>query len=74
MLAKIAVSLGCFRTYQLPSQLSGCENHFGAESFCSCSHGAGRKMSRSKAKKLFDADDLAEQTGGVECRNVYQHR
>lgn len=37
-------------------------------SFCSCSHGAGRKMSRSKAKKLFDADDLAEQTGGVECR------
>jgi len=39
-----------------------------AESFCSCSHGAGRKMSRSKAKKLFDTDDLAEQTGGVECR------
>ena len=25
-------------------------------------------MSRSKAKKLFDADDLAEQTVGVECR------
>ena len=37
-------------------------------SFCSCSHGAGRKMSRSKAKQLFNADDLAEQTGGVECR------
>ena len=37
-------------------------------SFCSCSHGAGRKMSRSKAKKLFNANDLAEQTGGVECR------
>lgn len=37
-------------------------------SFCSCSHGAGRQMSRSKAKKLFDANDLAEQTGGIECR------
>ena len=37
------------------------------ESFCSCSHGAGRVMSRAKAKKLFTADDLAEQTKGIEC-------
>lgn len=37
-------------------------------SFCSCSHGAGRVMSRSKAKKLFNSDDLATQTAGVECR------
>ena len=38
------------------------------ESFCSCSHGAGRKMSRTKAKKIFSEVDLAEQTKGVECR------
>jgi len=38
------------------------------ESFCSCSHGAGRRMSRSKAKRLFSVDDLAVQTAGIECR------
>ncbi len=37
-------------------------------SFCSCSHGAGRVMSRTKAKRLYDEDDLAKQTAGVECR------
>ena len=37
-------------------------------SFQSASHGAGRRMSRTKAKKLFTADDLAAQTAGVECR------
>ncbi|MGW5719724.1 RtcB family protein [Amycolatopsis sp. NPDC003865] len=37
-------------------------------SFQSASHGAGRRMSRNKAKKLFTADDLAAQTAGVECR------
>lgn len=37
-------------------------------SYCSCSHGAGRKMSRTKAKKSFSLDDLLEQTQGVECR------
>jgi tRNA-splicing ligase RtcB len=41
----------------------------GAEdSFCSCSHGAGRRMSRSKAKKSFTREDLEAQTEGVECR------
>ena len=39
-----------------------------AESFCSASHGAGRRMSRGKAKKEFTAEDLAAQTAGVECR------
>lgn len=39
-----------------------------AESFCSCSHGAGRKMSRSKAKNLFNQQDLIKQTQGIECR------
>lgn len=39
-----------------------------AESFCSCSHGAGRLMSRNKAKNTFSLDDLIRQTDGVECR------
>jgi tRNA-splicing ligase RtcB len=38
------------------------------ESFCSCSHGAGRRMSRTQAKRQFDIHDLAKQTEGVECR------
>ncbi len=38
------------------------------DGLCSASHGAGRKMSRSKAKKTFTVDDLAVQTAGVECR------
>ncbi len=39
-----------------------------AQSFCSCSHGAGRRMSRSKAKREFHREDLERQTAGVECR------
>jgi tRNA-splicing ligase RtcB len=38
------------------------------ESFNSASHGAGRKMSRGKAKKTFTVADLEAQTAGVECR------
>ncbi len=38
------------------------------QSFCSCSHGAGRKMSRTAAKKAFAEQDLIRQTEGVECR------
>lgn len=38
------------------------------ESYCSCSHGAGRKMSRTKARSIFTQDDLIEQTKGIECR------
>jgi len=38
------------------------------QSFCSCSHGAGRQFSRSAAKKKFSTHDLAEQTAGIECR------
>ncbi|MCU7944375.1 MAG: RtcB family protein [Candidatus Thiodiazotropha sp. (ex Cardiolucina cf. quadrata)] len=37
-------------------------------SFCSCSHGAGRRMSRTKAKRQFNRADLESQTRGVECR------
>jgi tRNA-splicing ligase RtcB (3'-phosphate/5'-hydroxy nucleic acid ligase) len=39
-----------------------------AESYCSCSHGAGRLMSRNQAKNHFTLDDLVNQTQGVECR------
>ena len=38
------------------------------DSFCSCAHGAGRRMSRTQARKKFGEGDLAEQTAGVECR------
>jgi tRNA-splicing ligase RtcB len=38
------------------------------ESFDSCSHGAGRVMSRTKARKLFTVDDQIKATEGVECR------
>ena len=37
-------------------------------SFCSCSHGAGRKMSRNAAKRQFSEQDVERQTAGVECR------
>jgi tRNA-splicing ligase RtcB len=38
------------------------------ESFHSASHGAGRRMSRGKAKKNFTLEDMAAQTAGVCCR------
>ncbi|MFE6555000.1 RtcB family protein [Streptomyces sp. NPDC057746] len=42
---------------------------FGNEkSFNSASHGAGRRMSRSAAKRRFTTKDLQDQTQGVECR------
>lgn len=45
--------------------VKGKGNH---DSFCSCSHGAGRSMSRTQAKKQFDVFDLINQTEGIECR------
>jgi tRNA-splicing ligase RtcB len=38
------------------------------ESFHSCSHGAGRKMSRTEARKRFTLEEHAAATAGVECR------
>jgi tRNA-splicing ligase RtcB len=38
------------------------------QSFCSCSHGAGRVMSRTEAKKRYTVEDQIAQTEGVECR------
>ena len=39
-----------------------------ADSYCSCSHGAGRRLSRGAAKRTYTLADLKEQTAGVECR------
>lgn len=38
------------------------------EAFCSCSHGAGRVMSRTKAKAVFTVEDQVRATAHVECR------
>ncbi len=37
------------------------------ESFCSCSHGAGRRLGRKEARRRFTTADLVEQTKGIEC-------
>jgi len=39
-----------------------------ADSFHSCSHGAGRAMSRGEAKRRFTVEDHVRATAGVECR------
>ncbi|HVB85906.1 MAG TPA: RtcB family protein [Candidatus Dormibacteraeota bacterium] len=39
-----------------------------AESFTSCSHGAGRAMSRGEAKRRFSVADHERMTAGIECR------
>jgi len=36
--------------------------------YCSCSHGAGRTMSRSEARRRYGRADVVAQTAGVECR------
>ncbi|WP_395444240.1 RtcB family protein [Caulobacter sp. UC70_42] len=38
------------------------------DSFCTCSHGAGRAMSRNEAKRRFTLADHVAATAGVECR------
>jgi len=38
------------------------------QAFCSCSHGAGRSMSRTEAKRRFTVEDQIQATQGVECR------
>lgn len=38
------------------------------ESFCSCSHGAGRVMSREEAKRRVSLDEHVKALNGVECR------
>lgn len=38
------------------------------DSFCSCAHGAGRRMSRKSARERYNVKDLKDATRGVECR------
>jgi tRNA-splicing ligase RtcB len=38
------------------------------DSFCTCSHGAGRAMSRNEARRRFSVEDHMAATRGVECR------
>jgi tRNA-splicing ligase RtcB len=38
------------------------------DSFCTCSHGAGRAMSRNEARRRFSVEDHIAATRGVECR------
>jgi len=49
-------------------QFSGFRSKGNAESFHSCSHGAGRVMSRGDAKRSFTLADHRKATKGVECR------
>lgn len=46
----------------------GVEGKALADSFCSCSHGAGRVMSRTQAKATFTLEDHIRDTAGIECR------
>jgi tRNA-splicing ligase RtcB len=39
-----------------------------AESFQSCSHGAGRRLSRTQARRTLTLGDLERETDGIECR------
>ncbi|QEH36477.1 RNA-splicing ligase RtcB [Aquisphaera giovannonii] len=38
------------------------------EAYCSCSHGAGRVMSRGEAVKKISLEEHAKATDGIECR------
>ncbi|MEI9903344.1 MAG: RtcB family protein [Asticcacaulis sp.] len=46
----------------------GIDGQAAAEALCSCSHGAGRAMSRNEAKRRFTVEDHIAATAGVECR------
>ncbi|WP_116475561.1 RtcB family protein [Zobellella maritima] len=56
----------------IPGSMGGCSyivrGKGNLDSFCSCSHGAGRSMSRKAARKRFSVSELRQQTQGVECR------
>lgn len=46
----------------------GIDNEASRHAFCSCSHGAGRAMSRAEAKRRFTLEDHIKATANVECR------
>jgi tRNA-splicing ligase RtcB len=59
-------------TVIIPGAMGGksfiCKGKGERESFESCSHGAGRAMSRTEARKRFTAEDQASASAGLECR------
>lgn len=69
---KGAIRAGLGEKGIIPGSMGACsyivEGLGNEESFCSSSHGAGRKMSRTEAKKRFSVNDLKAQTKGVVCR------
>lgn len=69
---KGAIRAGLGEREIIPGSMGACsyivEGLGNEESFCSSSHGAGRKMSRTEAKKRFSVNDLKAQTKGVVCR------
>ena len=69
---KGAIRAGLGERGIIPDSMGACsyivEGLGNEESFCSSSHGAGRKMSRTEAKKRFSVNDLKAQTKGVVCR------
>lgn len=69
---KGAIRAGLGERGIIPGSMGACsyivEGLGNEESFCSSSHGAGRKMSRTEAKKRFSVNDLKAQTKGVVCR------
>jgi tRNA-splicing ligase RtcB len=56
----------------IPGSMGACsfivEGKGNPDSFNSCSHGAGRKMSRGQAFKTFSVEEHARATEGIECR------
>ena len=53
----------------MPSRTQNvCNRKGNPDAFCSCSHGAGRMMSRDEAARTFTLGDHAAATAGVECR------
>ncbi len=69
---KGAVRAGAGELGIIPGSMGACSyivrGKGNPDSFESCSHGAGRAMSRTRARKLFTLDDHARATAGVECR------
>lgn len=69
---KGAIRAGAGELGIIPGSMGACSyivrGRGSVDSFDSCAHGAGRRMSRAAAKKRFSPADLAAQTRHVECR------
>lgn len=69
---KGAIRAGAGELGIIPGSMGACSHIVrgkgAADAFESCAHGAGRRMSRTEAKRRFTVADLEQQTEGVECR------